>query len=69
MYMYCTGNRQCEQTEAIMKEMKDKYEKQLVGMRNELKQLQIAKREHAKALQKNVRQASMCRSSNSTDIA
>ena len=52
-----------------MKEMKDKYEKQLVGMRNELKQLQIAKREHAKALQKNVRQASMCRSSNNTDIA
>ncbi len=35
--------------------MTDKFEKQLKQMKTELKQLQTAKREHAKALQKNVR--------------
>ena len=49
------ANRQTEHEEALVKEMKDKFEKQLRLMKTELKQLQTAKREHARALQKNVR--------------
>lgn len=37
-----------------MKEMKSKYERQLTEMKRDLKQLQMAKKEHAKAIKKNV---------------
>ena len=41
--------------EEQIKEMKDKYEKELSLLKRDLKQLQIAKREHALAMKKNVR--------------
>ena len=38
-----------------MKEIKGSYEKQLVSLRTELKSLNTARKEHAKAMRKNVR--------------
>ena len=46
--------RQTERQETRVKEMKDKYEKQLSQLRTELKQLQLAKKEHSKAIKRNV---------------
>ena len=46
--------RQTERQETRVKEMKDKYEKQLSQLRTELKQLQLAKKEHSKAIRRNV---------------
>lgn len=46
--------RLSERREEKIKEMKSKYERQLTDMKRELKQLQLAKKEHSKALKKNV---------------
>ena len=47
--------RLSERREEKIKEMKSKYEHQLADMKRELKQLQLAKKEHSKAMKKNVR--------------
>lgn len=54
MCVFIASSRQSEAQVEKIKELRDKYETQLNQMRHELKQLQIAKREHAVALKKNV---------------
>ena len=46
--------RLSERREEKIREMKSKYEHQLADMKRELKQLQLAKKEHSKAMKKNV---------------
>lgn len=43
-----------ERSEEKAKEVKAKYEKQLVDLRTELRSLKSARKEHAKAMKKNV---------------
>lgn len=55
-HIYFTANsRHSERQEDQIKELRERYEKQLNSLKQELKQLQVAKREHAKAVKKNVR--------------
>lgn len=46
--------RLSERREEKIKEMKTKYERQLRDMKRELKQLELSKKEHSKAMKKNV---------------
>lgn len=50
------SDRQSERQEEQMKELRDKYEKELLSLKRGLKQLQIARKEHALAMKKNVRE-------------
>ncbi|XP_019852103.1 PREDICTED: kinesin-like protein KIF21A [Amphimedon queenslandica] len=50
------SSRQSEVRDEKIKEMKEKYETQLNGLKKELKHLEIAKRDHTIALKKNVQQ-------------
>ena len=52
--MHTAAARQSRARDEKMKEMKSKYERQLTEMKRDLKQLQMAKKEHAKAIKKNV---------------
>lgn len=47
-----------ERNDEKAKEVKVKYEKQLIELRTELKSLRSARKEHAKAMKKNVRMCS-----------
>ena len=57
---FVASSRQTELKEEKIKELKDKYETQLSGLKRELKQLEIAKRDHAVAIKKNVRVSPLC---------
>ena len=52
---FTANSRHSERQEEQIKELREHYEKQLNSLKQELKQLQVAKREHAKAVKKNVR--------------
>lgn len=52
---FIANSRHSERREDQIKELREHYEKQLNSLKQELKQLQVAKREHAKAVKKNVR--------------
>lgn len=47
--------RVLEKNDEKTKEIKSKYEQQLTGLRTELRSLKSARKEHAKAIIKNVR--------------
>ena len=52
--LFLAQTRLSERREEKIKEMKSKYERQLGDMKRELKQLQLSKKEHSKAMKKNV---------------
>lgn len=51
---YAGAQRAIERSDERTKEIKAKYEKQLVDLRAELRSLKSARKEHAKAMKKNV---------------
>ncbi len=55
MYFTAGTQRAMEKSDERTKEIKAKFEKQLVDLRTELKSLKSARKEHAKAMKKNVR--------------
>lgn len=60
---HCAGTqRAMEKNEEKAKEIKGRYERQLTDLKTELRSLKSARKEHAKAMKKNVRMyASNCR--------
>ena len=52
--MSLAQTRLSERREEKIKEMKSKYERQLRDMKRELKQLELSRKEHSKAMKKNV---------------
>lgn len=59
-FLSLASNRQSEVRDEKIKEMKEKYETQLNGLKKELKHLEIAKRDHTIALKKNVSDIHTC---------
>ena len=55
------SNRGSGRSEEKLKEIKVKYERQLGELRSELKTLKSARKEHAKAMKKNVSSILVCR--------
>ena len=52
--------RDSENQERKVREIKKTYEKQLTGLKLDLKSLKAARKEHARAMKKNVSLSSLC---------
>ena len=59
-FLHVASSRQSEIRDEKIKEMKEKYEAQLNGLKKELKHLEVAKRDHTIALKKNVSDSCVC---------